>query len=493
MPPAERPQGPSTRFRRPAAFRRTWKGLLPLLALLIAFSLLGSSLSPSSPPSLDPPEVRELIEQLDHGKYKVRQEASQKLLGRGLAVRPALLRALRKDGLSLEARLRLERIADELLGFTPLGSLQGAEEAWIRVGYDDRMFVIDNAWDLKRYRAVVPRLPEVDLRTKQLVLVMSWPSRPRTILKPTTDDDTLVLPVREDEEDESDQGRGSFRPPQFVAAQVTAWIGPIRFELNGKPTLTIWKGRRLETEAARQWQEIQRLHAGGDPSPAQRLDAERPRWGKGTTDERIDADLAGKAVDEDERKRMLVVEFRRLADMRGTPAVKEVVRFAENLREFDPAIEAAWHALSAIGSPDVVAGCAKALKSGNYSTQYVGIAVAEDLGMAELRPLYHLALTSSHAPIVRGGMNGLSRIGWHKEDVPSLIVLVKRVDAFLDCEVVRSAVFQLGELGHAAESALPALEALGKHPIGDPDLQAGRILQSLHVAAAEAIDKIRGR
>ena len=58
---------------------------------------------------------------------------------------------------------RLERVFPKLQFDHPLEIL--------RTPSVDRMFVIDNAWDFKRYRAVVPRLPEVDLRTKQLVVV----------------------------------------------------------------------------------------------------------------------------------------------------------------------------------------------------------------------------------------------------------------------------------------------------------------------------------
>ena len=67
----------------------------------------------------------------------------------------ALLRALRQGKLSLEARLRLERIVDELIGFTLFEPLEGTWDAWKSVGYDDRMFVIDNAWD----SPADPRLP----------------------------------------------------------------------------------------------------------------------------------------------------------------------------------------------------------------------------------------------------------------------------------------------------------------------------------------------
>ena len=108
--------------------------------------------------------------------------------------------------------------------------------------------------------------------------------------------------------------------------------------------------------------------------------------------------------------------------------------------------------------------------------------VAHDLGLPELRPVFHLGLRSVDAPALRGALNGLTRIGWGKEDVPALIGLLGRDEQVLTghAENVQTALFHLVALGADAAPALPAVEKLQGHPV---DL--------IRESAARAAEKIK--
>jgi hypothetical protein len=149
--------------------------------------------------------------------------------------------------------------------------------------------------------------------------------------------------------------------------------------------------------------------------------------------------------------------------MRLTPAVTaEVFRLVEGLGEFDTAAEGAGKALTAAGGPDVVAGCAKALRSKNRFAQRVAVGVAVHFGLPELRPQFHDALNSSDLPVIRGGQEGLSTIGLRKEDVAPLIGVLKRFRKLPDGshDVVEMAALLLTGVGASAEPALPLLEEI---------------------------------
>jgi hypothetical protein len=456
---------PDDRFP-PSRNRPLWPSLSAALAGLLLLSAAPTGPGrdpPPSPPALRPEEVSRLITQLDADDFRARQEAARRLRQGGLAVRPALIRALRDKGRSLEMRRRLQEIADDILGFQVHEPLNGTKDAWGRLGYAHRMFVIDNAWDLRRYRRILPKLPRVDLRKRHLLVVASWASRPRMLLPPEQDGDTLVVRVREGR---VDKDTGLLDPPEFLLAEVVAWPGPVRFEVNGEVKFTRWKGEQLKEEAGKRWAEIKRLHDGGRPTQEQRVAAAQPQWGEGTPDPIIVAALAKKPVSRDEMKGIFVQEFRRLADMGAWPVVPDIFRLAETMAEFDPAFGPACLALGAIGGPEVVAGCARAIRSKNRFAQHLGVAVACDLGLPELRPVFHRGLASSYEPVVRGAMNGLTDLGLSADDVPPLVGVLKRVDSFGDDgDVVQTAIGHLASLGAKAAPALPELEQLRTHRI----------------------------
>jgi HEAT repeat protein len=441
--------------------QRGW--VLAALLLTIPTAAAGLQAQPTPPP-LDAAKVEKLIATLDAKEFKVRQAATRQLIELGLPVRPTLLRALKTKGLSLEMERRLKLIADEILGFQVLKPLRPANgHVTNHLAYYDAMFLIDNQAGWERHHKWLPDLPKVDFAKKLLLVVVSWDGLPRTILGPQEDGDTLVVPVKQVD---AQLGDGRERPPQILLAQVIAWSGPVRFELNGRPQFTVYKGKALIEHSLKLWKEIQRLKAGGEPTLAQRIDAARPLWGDGTPDAAIAAAVAKvPVVSRDELKAIFNMEFRRLAEMRATPVVAEMWAMAQTLVEFDPATQGLGEALFAIGGPEVTGGCAKALQSKNRFTQLLAVCVARNLAEPALRPLFHEALTKKYGPVLRGGLDGLDRIGRTKEDVPALIGVLERAEDFAggNEDVVQTAAWHLGAIGGDAAAALPALKKLQQH------------------------------
>lgn len=348
------------------------------------------------------------------------------------------------------------------VSFEVVGALDGIKDGPYRIGGLNRMFVIDNEWDVRRYRLVIPDLPEIDPTDEMLIVLLSWHTRERSLGSITIDRDTMTLRV--DQPPPSQPPSMEYRPPKFIVARTKAWDGHICFMLNGEDHHMIWKGDALVDESTLLWHEILRLYNRGEPTREQSLAYWRENHYRNPnlSDGEILARTRSYTITN--RKSFYSWLFRDLADMRATPIVPEMFALVEAMEQHDPAFSAVVSTLTAIGGDAVVDGCRHALRSPNPESRRLAIGVLRHLGLPEFRKLAYVALYDDHESVSRNALGILLQLGLDEADVQRLLDFVLDQEESLSSpDVLGSVIYQLGELGTHARPAINALERLTHH------------------------------
>jgi hypothetical protein len=385
----------------------------------------------------------------------------------------------------------------EKIKFEQIGEIQAVKDAEHRIGGTDRIFLIEDDWELMRCSQLLPKLPKIDTKKESCLVVMSWKHAPRTLLSIESENETLIVKLAEGKPPLRET-RESY-PPNWFVYKLPAWKGPVRIEISGEPCFTILRGAAAIERSNEIWEEILRLHSGDRPTLPEQVRRYKKLWRDASEQE-----IKGRLMKD--KDRMLREEvapyydilFRDLVDIRAKPAIPRIFALIESMGKFDKALGPASGALVGIGGPEVVEQCKAAMKSWNprLRTTATGIlATIATLDMREMaREQIQLPVRDRNTPL--NSLEILRRIGFTKDDVPAMIRALEQVENiyvakpedrpkldYYDGEMGTRLIFSLGELGPDAQAALPILERFTT----DPRLP----LTGFQKVAQEAINKIK--
>lgn len=351
--------------------------------------------------------------------------------------------------------------ADDPVPFEVVAEIRGNEDAHVRIGDFQRMFIIDNQWDLRRYSMLIPDLPQIDTSQDLLVVVVSWPLRSRSFTAACIQDGT-TLAIEIGEAPPPQVADGMYRPPTFLIAQTHAWSGPISFSVNGKHHHTILRGEVLARQSRELWQEIERVHKGGEPTRERALRYWRHSHFRDSnlSDDEILLKTAEYGIAD--REAYFEFAFNELARIGPAPILPELIAFAERMEQHDPAQSGLANTLIALGGQPVVDSCKRLLQSENVYARRLGIGVLITFGFPEFRPIAIAALFDTDESVIRGALELLNRIGLNETDVDYLLDVIELAEErdFKTYSIVTSILYDLGELGAKAQGAIGTLQRL---------------------------------
>jgi hypothetical protein len=354
-----------------------------------------------------------------------------------------------------------------------LGVLDCIRDGEHRLGGTDRMFLVEDQWEWDRCARLIVGLPKVDLQTESLLVVMSWPRRPRTFEGVNSEGEQLIINVREPAQEGWESGH--YLPPKFIVVRVPRWTGPVQFRLNDFERFTLLRGEAHEKKIHEIWEEILRLHSGGRPTADQYVRTFQYRRAEPLTEDQI---RQGKAKYFVEMKagrvtsgRVYPVLFRDLIDLRAHQLAPRIFHFLEAMGQHDPTFDFVVRTLTALGGDDVVARCSQALNSPNARSRHAAMIVLANFVLPETRRLAHAHLADFDLTMARVAMNLLTRLGSKSEDVPVLIRSLNKLETKIfsedrnplghpgaGLEEIEGFIYVLKSLGPDAREALPTLK-----------------------------------
>jgi hypothetical protein len=379
--------------------------------------------------------------------------------------------------------------------FEEIGEVQPIEDGEHRIGGTDRIFLVEDEWELNRCTQLLPKLPQIDTKRESLLVVMSWNSMPRTLKSIEAEQETLVIALNE--EKSALERAGSYSPPKFFVYKLPIWVGPVRIEVNDEPRFTILREPELTERSNEIWEEILRLHSGGRPTLAQQVRRYKQMW-RDMSEQEIKLHIM---ENKDQFRREDVAPyyallFRDLVDMRAKPAIPRIFALIESMGKHDEAQRPATEALIGIGGSELVEHCHVARKSWNPRSRATGMGLLAAFALPDMRELARELIAELDRTMSLNALQILKRIGITKEDVPAMIHALEQVESFYkakpeerpkleyyDGEMGTRLIYALGELGADAEEALPVLERF----TSDPRLP----LRAFQADAQNAINKIK--
>jgi hypothetical protein len=384
------------------------------------------------------------------------------------------------------------------ISIVEIGEVEAIKDAEFRLGGTDRIFLIEDEWDVNRCGQLLPKLPKVDLTKECLLVVMSWKHTARTLKSVDRERDTLVVSL--DEEKPPLVRADSYHPPKFLVVKLPAWKGPVRVEINGEPRFTILRGSKLVKRTDEIWEEILRIHSGGRPTTTQIIRNTKRTW-PDVSDEEIKRDIL---LNKDKYYRIdpaayYDLLFRDLVDIRAKPAIPRIFALIESMGKHDKASQPATEALIGIGGPEVIEQCKIAMKSWNPRARATAMGLLAAFATPDMRGMAREKIAELDRSTALNALEILRRIGITKDDVPSLIRALEKVEEYYtaspkdrpklaegyDGEMGTRLIYSLGELGPDAAEAIPILERFTT----DPRLP----LLAFQKNAQEAIDKTKQR
>lgn len=357
-----------------------------------------------------------------------------------------------------------------------LGSVEVVKSGEHRFGAKERMFLIEDQWEYDRCKLLLPKLPAIDVRKESLLVIMSWKSRARSLLTVESEGEAMVIRVQQQKSPR--WSSGPYYPPDFHVFKLPLWSGPVLFEVNDKPQFTILRGKALEERSAELWEEILRIHSGGDATLQQIMDYYERR-APGMPKEEI-----SRHISTDMKKHRSYVSaslnstlFRELIDIRARPTIPRIFDLIESMGPHDQAFNPAWQAVVGIGGPDVVDHCKKALSSWNPRSRHAAMLILRELGLPGTRPLAQAHLVDiQNRAVGRCAVDLLYRLGVTKGDIPAMVKALEEISAFhltplnerpklnYSDDLGHEIMVVLGSMGPEAEEALPVLEKLAENP-----------------------------
>jgi len=359
-----------------------------------------------------------------------------------------------------------------------VGPIDPIKEGETRFGGTDRMFLIEDQWELDRCTRLLPKLPKIDLRKESLLIIMSWKSMPRLLESVRAEGDTLVVRVTQARPAQSETL--DYHPPTFLVFKIPAWPGPVRFDVNGKIQFTIPRGKALADKSSEIWDEILRIHSGGGATLNEKVRYYKRYWLDMTEDE-VRATIITHEKDKFRNldlDKLYPLVFDDLIAIRATPAIPRIFELIQTMAPHDKALGPAIKALVAIGGPDAVEGCKKALLSTNTQSRRAAMGILATFALPETRQLARDKLIDRDDHVSVAAFMLLQNIGIGKVDVPAMIKGLEGAKAYYMSpgdfpekrpygytgELPRRLIYSFGELGPSARDALPILKEVASEP-----------------------------
>jgi hypothetical protein len=363
--------------------------------------------------------------------------------------------------------------------FQDVGPIEPIKEGEFRFGGTDRMFLVEDQWEFDRCTRLLPKLPKVELQKKEsLLIIMSWKSMPRLLDSVRAEGDTLVVRVTQARPARSETL--DYHPPTFLIFKIPAWPGPVRFDVNGKIQFTIPRGKALADKSSEIWEEILRIHSGGGGTLSEKVRYYKRYWLDMTEDE-VRTTIITHEKDKFRNldlDKLYPLVFDDLIAIRATPAIPRIFELIQTMAPHDKALGPAKGALVAIGGPDVVEGCKKALVSTNTQSRRAAMGILATFALPETRQLARDKLIDRDDHVSVTAFMLLQNIGIGKVDVPAMVKGLEGAKAYYmspgdfpekrpygyNGELPRRLIFSFGELGPSARDALPILKEVASEP-----------------------------
>jgi hypothetical protein len=208
------------------------------------------------------------------------------------------------------------------------------------------------------------------------------------------------------------------------------WSGPIRFIVNGQQRFTLLRGKALADFSYETWEELLRLHSGGIPDGSIVKRFWKQQW-PDASDEQLMEKLSEyrKNYHRANPAQFYPLLMRDLIDTRARDSIPRLFQLFDAMGEHDKAMQPAVDAVIALGGPNVVEHCSRALKSENRRSRYAAMLILTRLQAPEGRSLAYPHLADSDARLCRGALNFLRSIGIVEEDGPHFVNALEKLES----------------------------------------------------------------
>ncbi|WP_428305037.1 HEAT repeat domain-containing protein [Lacipirellula sp.] len=372
--------------------------------------------------------------------------------------------------------------------FERIGTLDGIPKGIHRLGGTDRMFLIEDDWEWERCRLLIPKLPEINLKSNSLIVLTSWHGSERTLDAVAIAGDSLVIAITQ-EIPEVGIKTGMWNAPRFFVASFPKWEGNVEFVVNDKLAFTLLRGKSLEEFTYKTWEDFLRLHSGGRPGGG----LLRRYWKQQSptmSDEQFMEKMKSfRMVNPEPFYRLFM---RDLVDTQARGALPGLFALFEAMGDHDKAFTPAWQAAVAIGGADLVEHCRTALKSPNRRSRHAAMLILKSLGLPDTREIAYSHFADSESWMAAQALELLRAIGPNPEDEKHMVDALKKLatmavapppyDARIGnrtLEPVNRLIYAISTLEHPSHAAIAAIEEVAK---GFPSV-------SIQKYAREALDR----
>ncbi|QDT74557.1 HEAT repeat domain-containing protein [Lacipirellula limnantheis] len=305
------------------------------------------------------------------------------------------------------------------------GLFDGIPDAIHRLGNINRIFLIEDDWELERCRLLIPKLPENNPPTKSLLVVTSWPNSARTLDTVSVDGDALVIAITQKKQENyirSGMGDG----PRFIVVGLPRWNGPVKILVNGELAFTILRGEALEEFTYKTWEDFLRLHSGGRPTGGLLRRYWKQQWPTITDDQVVEKMKQFRMVNPEPFYRVFMSD---LVDTRARGVLPKLFTLFDAMGDHDKAFTPAWQAAVAIGGPDLVAHCCKALESPNLRSRHAAMLILKTLGLPDTRDVAYQHLADSESWMAVQALMMLQVIGPASDDAEHMVDALRKLTA----------------------------------------------------------------
>jgi hypothetical protein len=370
-------------------------------------------------------------------------------------------------------------------------TLRSVNYAESKFGLRDRLFVVQDAWELERCQRLLPTFPKINIETEHAVVVMSWRGRKRQIDSIEAEGDGFAVKIAQEPPQPGKWSTTEYVPPDFLVCKIPACAGPVSFLINGTLDHTVLRGAALKARRVQLLADLRVWANGGQWTNEEWLARYRFEYRNDREGEKLDAALAQfRRGYSDRRCKSIVKELAELQDRDALPALAEV---AAGLSLHD---ELAWpvqQAFVALGGGESIGACEDLLANDNPSARGVAMLVLEDLALPSTRALAHGHLADTYDPVARTALFLLYALGEAPEDVHPIVEAIGSLEAQalaggVECRakwaLAHSLVGRLGKMGPDARDAVPVLKRLSDGP-------SNCFVDNLRPAADEALAAIQ--
>ncbi|TWT99997.1 hypothetical protein Pla108_09410 [Botrimarina colliarenosi] len=350
--------------------------------------------------------------------------------------------------------------------------LRSERFAEAKFGLRDRIFIVQDAWELERCRRLLPDFPPIDIRTEHAVIVPSWRWRRREIESIESEGDDLVVRIKQSPRPRPGTiTTTDYVPPDLFVAKAPVCGGTVRFLINDRLDHVVLRGDALAARTTDLLADLLAWKSGRRWTAEEWLARYRYEYRNKLDGEELDDALTVFRRDYTERRcRVILKELAQLQDRTVTP---RLVGVAAWLGPHDAMVGHLRQTLVALGGNETVRACELLLELENEQARLVAILALSDLSIPSTRPMAHAHLADSCDAAARTAKTLLHQLGLSVEDVAPITEAIEALERQAqakgaDCRakwaLANSLVSILEALGPEAESAIPLLTRLATGP-----------------------------